>query len=897
MAEVQTDKPLAESTSKTKTNEPIKSQSRGAVIETNIVDEMKKSYIDYSMSVIVARALPDVRDGLKPSQRRILVAMNDLNLTPTGHYIKCAKIIGDATGNYHPHGDAAAYGTLVNMAQDFSTRYQLVFGQGNFGSIDGDPAAHMRYTEAKMTRYTVALLEDLEKGAVSYQPNYDARLKEPSVLPGLFPGLICNGAEGIAVGMATKIPPHNLSEITDALINMVDLGNKWSGKPAYNRLRHEKENAEKIPRVLSNQPESCFENYLEGATLNEGEVLYPTFRSEITVEELMKFVKGPDFPTYGIAYNKKEMAEMYATGRGRVLMRAKADIEELKGGKFAIIITELPFQTNKAFLIEKIASLVKLGKIKGISGLRDESTKDGIRVVVELSRNSNPQTVLNKLFKYTDMQKAFNANMIALVDGEPRTLTLREILEQYLTHRIVVTIRKNEFNLSQARYREHILEGLKIALDFLDEVIATIRASKNQEDAKVNLITKFKLTEVQAQAILDMQLRRLAALERQKIEDEYKEVQKNIKDIIALLESNDKILSTIKADLLSLKEKYGDARRTKIVAGGVDDFSEEDLVTNEPTIIALSSLGYIKRTNPNTYRTQKRGGKGSVAAKTKDGDFVKELFMCETHDSIMFFTSKGKVFVVKAYDIPEYGKQAKGIPIVNFIQIDADEKVTAVLPKRTSDKSQKYFIMSTKQGIVKKTKLSEFDKIRASGLIAISLNTGDELSYVKSTSGKDNIMLITREGKSIQFKETDVKSTGRNTKGVTGIKFASDSDFVVSMDVIPSPDGRNLIISDNGYGKFTSLTNYPTQKRGGKGVKTMEITTKTGKVAETRIISNGESEIMVVSEKGVLIRIGITKIPTLNRITQGVRIMKLDSGDKVASLAVVEENIEEPEEK
>lgn len=844
--------------------QPVKNQS--ATLATNITDEIKKSYIDYSMSVIVSRALPDIRDGLKPSQRRILVAMNDLKLTPTSHFRKCAKIIGDTTGNYHPHGDAAAYQTLVNMAQDFGTRYMLVDGQGNFGSIDGDPPAQQRYTEARMTKYTMSMLTDLEKGTVPFIPNYDATRKEPTVLPTLFPNLICNGCDGIAVGMATKIPPHNLTEIIEGLIAMIEKGNRWQGISKFNELRLEREKNEKIPKLLESEPEGYFVNYVnndEQIKLNEGESLYPVFFSDIKVDELMKFIPGPDFPTYGIIYDQKSIAEVYETGNGRIVMRAKADIEESKDGKYSIVIKELPYQTNKAFLVEKIAQLVKLQKIKGISDLRDESSREGMRVVIILSKSANPQVVLNKLFKLTDMQKAFNANMIALVNNEPRTVTLKDILENFISHRMIVTIRRIEFELAQSRYREHILEGLKIALDNLDEVIATIRASKNQEVAKENLIKKFDLSEVQAQAILDMPLRRLAALERQKIEDEYIEIQKNVQKLNKTLSTEGNILREIKSDLEELKNKLGDKRRTKIVKGAVGSFDEEDLIANEATIITVSNSGYIKRVSPTLYKTQKRGGKGSIAAKTKDDDFIRHLLTCNTHDSILFFTSRGRVFDIKAHQIPEFSKQAKGTPIVNFIQIDTEEKISTIMIKPTKNNNKNYLLFATKAGLVKKTLIEEYENIRNSGLIAIVVNEGDELLNVTPTDNANDILLITSQGKSIRFKEKSIKPTARNTKGVMGIKFSKEEDYVVSMDSIGPNDIKVLIISENGYGKMTKIEHYPVQKRAGKGVYTLKRTKKTGNVSAIKVVSTTDPmELIVVSQNGILIKTSTEKIPS-----------------------------------
>ncbi len=888
----------------------------GSVISRSIVDEMKSNYLDYSMSVIVARALPEVKDGLKPSQRRILVAMNDLGLTPSAHYRKSAKIAGDTSGNYHPHGESVVYPTMVKLAQDFSTRYPLVDGQGNFGSIDGDPAAAMRYTEARMAKYTMEIIKDLDKGTVTFIQNYDGTRLEPEILPSLFPNLLCNGSDGIAVGMATKIPPHNLTEVLNALIGMVEKGNKWEGKHIYNELRETREKSEDIPKTLNSHPLSYLENYTNKEGIEElkkkiskenGEKLYPNFESDITPEELIKYISGPDFPTGGTIYDQNEIINMYSTGRGRVLTRAKASIEEGNGGKFQIIVTEIPYQVNKAHLLEKIAFLVKEKKITGISDLRDESNRDGMRIVVTLKKDAQPKTVLNKLYKYTEMQKAFNSNMIALVDQEPITLTLKRMLELFLSFRICVTIRRYEYDLAQARYRAHILEGLLKALDMLDEVIATIRASKTQEEAKENLITKFEFTSVQAQAILDMQLRRLAALEREKLNDEYKELSENIKEYIKILTSQDEILRVVKTDLATLKEKFGDGRRTKVVKGKVDDIAEEDLVPSEDTFITISHSGYVKRLSPETYRTQRRGGQGVMGASTKEDDFVKHALLCNTHDDLMLFTNTGRVFTTKAYEIPEYSRTAKGLPIVNLVSLDQGELITSVLTRKSGggimgaeeiEEGQEekgvvkredfnFLLMATKKGTVKKTNIKDFEKIRANGLISIKLDKGDELKWVKPTTGKDDIVVVTTMGRSIRFNENDIRPTGRNSRGVRGIRFKFENDEVISMDAIRSNEHKLFILSEKGCGKMTKLDQYPTQGRGGSGVFTFRVTEKTGKVVSARTMDSPQKEIVVVSKEGVVIRSAITGIPTLGRQTSGVKIMKLKENDIVATCALV----------
>ncbi len=920
---------------KEKAKSGVDEGKKGRVVFRPIVEEMKSNYIDYSMSVIVSRALPDVRDGLKPSQRRILVVMNDLGLTPSAHYRKSAKIAGDTTGNYHPHGSTIVYPTMVKLAQDFSMRYLLVDGQGNFGSIDGDPPAQMRYTEARMAKMTQEMLKNLDKGTVLYTSNYDGTTLEPTVLPSAFPNILCNGADGIAVGMATKIPPHNLGEIIDALVTMIEKKNKWEGTAIYNKLRIEREKKEKIPQVLEGKPQNYLESYThkddpdleekineireklsttsknneEEEPTKEGPVtLYPQFESDITIDKLIEIIPGPDFPTGALAYDQPEIKNAYATGRGRILTRAKASIEEDKGGKFQIIITEIPYQVNKAHMIEKIAQLVKNKRVEGISDIRDESNRDGIRVVIDLKKTSQPKTVLNKLYKYTELQKSFNANMIALVDGQPQTLTLKRILELFISHRLEVNIRKLEYELSQNKYRAHILEGLKKALDYLDEVISTIRKSKTQEEAKENLIKKFKFTDVQAQAILDMQLRRLAALERQKILDEYKDIKKRVKEIEEILTEPNKVLQVIKKELIEMKEKYSDKRRTKIYKGKVDEIAEEDMVAQEETFVTVSKAGYIKRMPPSTYNTQRRGGKGVTGAKTKEGDFIEHVITCNTHDDLLFFTNKGRVFDVKAFEIPEFGRTAKGSPAINLINLEQDELITTLLMRgkdgfgtsteakeedeekqKTKNKNNhKYLFMATKKGTVKKTKIKEFENIRSNGLISIKLEKDDELGWVVPTTGKDQIILATKYGRSIRFQEKDVRDTGRNTMGVRGISFKKADDEVVSMRVIESNKDLLLTITENGMGKMTKLKEYPTQGRAGQGVYTFRVTGKTGNVVVSKIIEEKEeSEIVLISKNGVVIRCSTKEIPQLGRQTSGVRVMRMSKGDAVAAMAIL----------
>ena len=893
----------------------------GEIKERSIVDEMKSNYIDYSMSVIVSRALPDVRDGLKPSQRRVLVAMNDLGLTPTSHFRKCAKIAGDTSGNYHPHGESVVYPTLVKMAQEFSTRYILVEGQGNFGSIDGDPAAAMRYTEARMGKITPEMLRDLNKGTVTFIPNYDGTRLEPTVLPTLFPNLLANGSQGIAVGMATQIPPHNLTELVDALREMIKRGNKWQGVSIYNELRKARESREKVPQTLNAKPENYLENYVDTKSLDYSkeiekiveriketkETIYPDFKSDISPEELIEIIPGPDFPTGGIIYDRAEILNAYATGRGKILQRAQASIVEGKNGRYQIVITEIPYQVNKAYMIEKIADLVREKKITGIADIRDESNKDGIRVVVALKKDAQPKTVLNKLYKYTEMQKTFNANMIALVDQEPITLSLKRMLELFLSFRITVTVRRYEYDLAEARYHAHILEGLLRALDLLDEVIATIRGSKTQESAKTNLMDKFKFTDVQAQAILDMQLRRLAALERMKLQNDYKETKEKIIQYNEVLDSPDKILEVISNDLEVMKETYGDKRRTKIVKGKINEISDEDLIAQEETLITITHSGYVKRVPPSTYQTQKRGGKGISGGETKEGDFIEHVLLCNTHDELLLFTNKGRVFSTRIFEIPEYGRTAKGIPLINLVQLDQNEIITSILTRDPkggvmgSEEIQeqqdekgvvrkadfKYFLMVTKGGIIKKTDLKQFSKIRANGLTAIKLEPNDELIWVKPTTGDDNVILVTAEGKSIRFSEKDVRPLGRSTRGVTAMKFKTDTDYIVGMGVVRKNQDKLFTLSENGHGKMTKLSEYPLQKRGGTGVFTFRVTPKTGKVVAARVLDHPNAEIVVISEKSKVIRSSIKAIPTLGRQTSGVKVMNLNTGDKVATMALL----------
>ena len=747
------------------------------------------------MSVIVQRALPDVRDGLKPVHRRILFAMHEMGLTHSAKYSKSAKIVGEVMGKYHPHGDMPIYDALVRLAQDFSLRYPLIDGQGNFGSMDGDPPAAMRYTEARMAGITSEMLFDLEKETVDYLDNFDATLKEPVFLPAKLPNLLLMGSEGIAVGMATKIPPHNLSEVIDAVIFTID------------KTKFEKNLKEDLP-VLT---------------------------SATTIDELLEFIKGPDLPTAGAIYDINEIKNVYMTGRGRILIRGKADIEDIGQGKSAIIVTELPYQVNKALLVARIAELAKDKKIEGISDLRDESDRHGMRIVIELKRDAAPRKVLNNLFKHTSLQTIFSANVVALVNGTPQTLNLKTIIEEYLKHRFLVVKKRSEYELRVARARLHILEGLKIAVDNIDAVIKTIRESKDQEDAKSNLITRFKLTEIQATAILDMQLRRLAALERQKIEDEYVMVGETIAYLGDLVESPQKILKVVRDELAKLKEKYQDPRRTKVFKSKVGEFSDEDLITNEPTVITLTETGYIKRQSMLSFKTQHRGGKGIKGMTTKEEDSIAYIRYAQTHDNLLYFTNRGKVYQLRAYDINESARTSKGTAIVNLLNIEQGEKVESFINYGKDDKSE-YVSLTTRKGTVKKSRIKDFENIRRNGIVAIKLEKGDELAWSELTSGENDIILATKNGKAIRFSEKGVRPTGRATQGVRGIRLDGD-DIVIGMDVI-NKEGKDdlLTIMENGLGKKTACKLFRGQSRGGKGAKVAKVTSKTGKVAFAQVI-------------------------------------------------------------
>lgn len=810
----------------------------GSVSDRSIVTEVQESYLDYAMSVIIARALPDVRDGLKPVHRRILYAMWDMGLRSTAKFRKSATVVGETLGKYHPHGDSAVYDTMVRLAQDFSMRYPMVWGQGNFGSIDGDSAAAMRYTEAKLAKVAEELLTDIDRDTVDFMPNYDGVHKEPRVLPGKFPFLLCNGTLGIAVGMATSIPPHNLTEICEAIDHLIE-------------------------------------------------------NPDCTIEDLMQFVKGPDFPTGGTAYNVKDIAAAYSTGRGGIVVRAKADIEEVKGEQFRIIVTEIPYMVNKSVMIEKIADLVQEKKIEGIKDLRDESNKDGIRVVIELKRDAYPKKVLNRLYQMTQMQETFHVNMLAIVDGiQPRVLTLKNILEEYVKHRQTVVRRRTEYDLKKAKAREHILEGLHIALLHIDEIIKVIKASKDRDDARGALMKKFSLSEIQANAILDMRLQSLANLERLRVEMDLKETKAIIKELEAILSSTKKMLEIVKNEVIELKEKFGDERRTAIVKSGMKDFTTEDLIPNEDTVVIITRDGYIKRMPPDTFKTQSRGGKGVIGLTTKEEDVVDMLFSTTTHADIMFFTSRGRVFQLKTYDVPVAARTSKGQALVNFLQLSPGEKVTATLPMEDM-KDFKYFVMSTNFGTMKKTEIKEFANVRRSGLIALKINAGDSLSWVRPSTGKDDIMIVTEQGQSIRFNEKDLRAMGRNAAGVRGIKLHKD-DAVIGMDVVSTSLVEKGVleiftVAENGLGKRTKIKEYKVQGRGGSGIKTMEVTAKTGKVVAAMVVNaTQEGDVMMVSVNGQLIRLPFGSIPTIGRATQGVRVMRFkEVGDKIASVTLI----------
>ena len=803
------------------------------IIQRNIENEMQTAYIDYAMSVIVARALPDVRDGMKPVHRRILYTMHEDGITPDKPYRKCATTVGDVLGRYHPHGDASVYDALVRMAQTFSLRYPMVDGHGNFGSIDGDPPAAYRYTEARMSKISQLMLADIEKNTVDFMPNFDDRLQEPTVLPSKIPALLLNGSSGIAVGMATNIPPHNLTELINGIIKIID-------------------------------------------------------EDEVTDEQLMQIIKGPDFPTGATILGRDEIKKAYTTGRGKITLRGEAEIEEMSGGKRRIVVSSLPYQVNKAKLIEHIAELVKEKRIEGISAIRDESDREHeVRIVIELKRDANPQVVLNLLYKNTQIQDTFGIIMLALVDGEPKILTLRQCLDHYIEHRRVVILRRTKFELDKAEARAHILEGLRIAIDNIDEVVQIIRSS--YDDAKEKLMKRFGLSEIQAQAILDMRLKTLSGLQREKIEEEYNELMKLIAYLKDVLSSETLVYKIIKEELLEIKEKFGDERKTKIV-GAESDFEVEDLIDEEQTVIALTHFGYIKRMPIDTYKSQKRGGKGITGIATREEDFVKEIFTASTHDTVLFFSNKGKMYKLRGYEIPEAGRTAKGTAIVNLLRLDADEKISTIIPIQNFAEG-KYLLFATKSGMIKKTALTEYMSGKKTGLLSITLKEDDELIDVRLTDGQDNVVLVTRKGMAITFTEKDVRPIGRVSQGVIGIKLDKD-DYVIGMEPIVEGSKQTLLaITENGFGKRTELDEYRVQARAGKGVITYKVTPKTGEIVGIKIVDDTD-DVMIITDTGTIIRISAADISVLGRSTQGVTLMRTNEG-KVVSIEKIPEKDDE----
>lgn len=817
------------------------------IIDTEIADKMKSSYIEYAMSVIVSRALPDVRDGLKPVHRRILYAMNKLNLDPSKGYKKCANIVGETMGKYHPHGDSAIYDALVRMAQDFSMRYMLVDGHGNFGSIDGYPAAAHRYTEAKLSKIAVEMLSDIEKNTVDFTDNYDSTEKEPTVLPSRFPNLLVNGSSGIAVGMATNIPPHNLKEVIDGLLKIID-----------NKIEENR---------------------------------------ETKIEELLDIIKGPDFPTGATILGKAGIRMAYMTGRGRLRVRSTANIETTKAGKERIIITEIPYQVNKSRMIEKIAELVKDKKVDGITDINDESDRNGIKVVIECRKDANANVILNQLYKYSQLQESYSINFLAIVDGVPKTLNLKEILEYYLKHQEEVVTRRTQFELDKALKRAHIVEGLLKALDFIDEIINIIRSNKDIKDAKTILIDKFDFTVEQVDAICEMRLRSLSGLEREKLDEEFAKLSSIIDELKSILGSENRLLQVIKEEFLQIKAKFGDERKTAIVQDEGDLYIE-DLIEDEMSVITMTHLDYVKRLPLSTYKSQNRGGKGIIGMQTRDEDFVKNLFLSSNHSFIYFFTNKGKVYRIKTFEIPEAGRTAKGTPIINLLQVESGEKITAVIPVKQNKNNEEidkdeYLIMTTKKGVIKKTKISMFNNIRKMGLIAVNLREDDELISVKKITDGKQMFLATKLGMSIKFNQEDIRELGRNATGVKAITLNED-DEVVASEVIEK-NKKILIVSEKGFGKCTSSDEYRLQSRGGKGLKTYKITERTGNVIDVKMIDEKEELIMVTSD-GVIIRIRAKDISTTSRVTQGVKLINVNDDVKVMSVAKISEDYIENEE-
>jgi DNA gyrase subunit A len=820
---------------------PTADKHSRTVLDRSVEDEMEQSYLQYSMSVIVARALPDVRDGLKPVHRRILYVMDKNGLRAGSKYTKSAQIVGDVMGKFHPHGDTAIYDAMVRLAQPFSTRYMLVDGQGNFGSMDGDPPAAYRYTEARMTRASESLLEDIDKETVPFRDNFDGSQQEPEVLPAKKPNLLLNGQLGIAVGMATNIPPHNLTELVDATVEQID-------------------------------------------------------NPEATIDDLMSHIKGPDFPTGGIVYGKESIRTAFATGRGGVVVRGVAEVEEGKGGRHKIVITEIPYAVNKAGLVEKIADLVREKKISGISDIRDESSRGGVRVVIDLKKDAYPKKLLNQLYKLTPLQTAFHYNMLALVDGiQPRVLGLQDIITEHIKHRQQVVRRRTDFELRKARDRAHILEGLKIALDHIDEVIETIRASQTVEEAEAALIKKFKLTQIQAQAILAMQLRRLTGLQRKEIEDELAGLVKLIAQLEGILADEKKILKIIKDELLELKKLFGDERRTKIVAQELGKLSDEDLVPDEQVAVTLTSANYIKRTSIADYKRQGRGGKGRRGMTTREEDVIEHVVNASTHDYLLFFTNRGRVFRIRTYEVPSVGLNAKGVALVNLLQLQPEEVVSSVInvSKQTNGGGQGHLLMCTIKGTVKKTPFEQYQNVRQTGLIAIKLDEGDELKWIRMTTGKDEVIISTSQGQAIRFNETDARPMGRASRGVRGIRLRS-GDQVIGMDIV-NDDSYMFVISEFGYGKRTKVSQFTPHKRGGVGIRSAVVNKKTGRLVSVKALQGDGQEVIIISTMGQTIRLGLKDIPALGRATQGVRIMRLNAGDSVASLALVDKLTDDEE--
>lgn len=804
-----------------------------------VEDVMEDSFLRYSMSVIIDRALPDVRDGLKPVHRRILYSMNQNGNRSNAKPRKSARIVGDVMGKYHPHGDSAIYDSMVRLAQDWVMRYPLVQGQGNFGSMDGDPAAAYRYTEARLNQHAERILDDIDKNTVDFRDNFDGSEQEPTVLPAKIPNLLLNGQIGIAVGMATSIPTHNLSELVNATVHLID------------------------------NPDS-------------------------TVDDLLKHVKGPDFPTGAIVYGGAPMRQAYLTGRGSVTMRAVATIEEAKRGRYQIIVTEIPYGVNKATLLERIAGLVKDKKLSAISDIRDESARGDVRLVIELKKDSYPKKVLNQLYKLTALQSAFHYNMLALVDDgmQPKVLGLKDILDEFIKHRRQVVRRRTEFELQKAKDRAHILEGLKIALDHIDEVVKTIRASKNDDDTEKNLMQKFKLTSIQARAIMAMQLRRLNALNRQEIEDELAQLLKLIGELEAILASEDRILEIIKTELIEMKEKYGDKRRSKIINHELGKFSDEELIPEEPSIIILTNENYIKRTLMSDYRRQNRGGKGRRGMATKEEDVIDLLVPASTHDYLAFFTNRGRVFRIKAYEVPAASLNAKGVAAVNLLQLQPEEKITSIIRYAKDATAEGYLFMTTVKGVIKKTAMENYANIRTNGLIAIKLDAGDELRWIRQTTGENDVIISTSAGQAVRFNEKDVRPMGRAARGVRGVRLRPN-DIVVGMDVVSSASDKILVVSENGYGKLTKVANFPVHRRGGVGIKLAVVNAKTGPILTAKSITEDVEEVLMISNKGQTIRVGLNDVPTLGRVTQGVRLMKLNTGDVVASVGLLRNEKEE----